>query len=75
MENIGNIEIKKYRIGFYNWQMDIDKYRIENILLISKQPVQNRRYQKIMIRYFAIQNSASDSVISRSYRFISFLYS
>jgi len=34
MENIGNIEIKKYQIGFWNCEIDIHKYRIEILLLI-----------------------------------------
>ncbi len=57
MENVGNIEIEKYHIGFWNSKIYIDKYHIKNISLILIQPVQNQRYWKIKIQYFAIQNS------------------
>ncbi len=60
MENIGNIEIEKYCIGFWNCEIDIDKYRIKILSLI---PDKNKHIEKITILYFAIQNSAS--VISR----------
>jgi hypothetical protein len=39
MENIGNIEIEKYRIGFWNCEINIDKYHIEILLLIRVKPV------------------------------------
>ncbi len=46
MENIGNIEIKKYHIGFRNCEINIDKYCIENISLILNQPVQKPKIWK-----------------------------
>jgi hypothetical protein len=63
MENIGNIEIKKYHISFWNCEIDIDKYGIKILSLIPVKPNMKLTYQKIPIQYFAIQNSAS--VISR----------
>jgi len=39
IENIGNIEIEKYLIGFWNCEIDIDKYHIKILLVIPVKPV------------------------------------
>ncbi len=42
MRNIGNIDIGKYHIGFWNCKIDIGEYCIEILSLIPVEPVQNR---------------------------------
>jgi hypothetical protein len=39
MENIGNIKVEKYRIGFWNCKINIDECHIEILLLIPAKPV------------------------------------
>ena len=68
IRNIGNIKIGKYCFGFWNCEINIDKYRIEYISVRSVEPIQHQDYRKIMIQYFAIQNSVG--VFSRKYQII-----
>jgi hypothetical protein len=68
IRNTGNIKIGKYRIRFWNCEIDINKYCIENISVRSVELIQHQDYWKIMIQYFVIQNSVS--VVSRKYQII-----
>ncbi len=72
IENIGNMEIGKYRIRFWNCKIDIVIYCIYQKYITNTGWTSIKlTYQKLTIRYFTIQNAIG--AISRKYQIISVL--